>query len=66
MHIINMVKNISKEDPGEFTTMSKISEEYNRLMNSENLVNYKSYIKLLLLDNVDSISFNRSKGVIDK
>ena len=30
-------------------------------MNNENLVNYKSYIKQLLLDNVDSISFNRPK-----
>ena len=30
-------------------------------MNNENLVNYKSYIKQLLLDNIDSISFNRPK-----
>ena len=47
-----MVKNISKKNPEEF--------DY-RLMNNENLVNYKSYIKQLLLDNVDSISFNRPK-----
>ena len=59
--IINMVKNISKENPEEFMTMSEINEEYNRLMNNENLVNYKSYIKQLLPDNVDSISFNRPK-----
>ena len=59
VYIINMVKNISKENPEEFMTMSEINEEYNRLMNNENLVNYKSYIKQLLLDNVDSISFNR-------
>ena len=57
--IINMVKNISKENPEEFMTMSEINEEYNRLMNNENLVNYKLYIKQLLPDNVDSISFNR-------
>ena len=50
--INNMVKNISKKNPEEF--------DY-RLMNNENLVNYKSYIKQLLLDNVDSISFNRPK-----
>ena len=43
--IINMVKNISKENPEEFMTMSEIKEEYNRLTNNENLVNYKSYIK---------------------
>ena len=43
--IINMVKNISKENPEEFMTMSEINEEYNRLTNNENLVNYKSYIK---------------------
>ena len=61
IEIINMVKNISKENPEEFMTMSEINEEYNRLMNNENLVNYKSYIKQLLLDNVDSISFNRPK-----
>ena len=59
--IINMVKNISKENPEEFMTMSEINEEYNRLMNNENLVNYKLYIKQLLPDNVDSISFNRPK-----
>ena len=56
IEIINMVKNILKENPEEFMTMSEINEEYNRLMNNENLVNYKSYIKQLLLDNVDSIS----------
>ena len=43
--IINMVKNISKENPEEFMTMSEINEEYNRLTNNENLVNYKSYTK---------------------
>ena len=43
--IINMGKNISKENPEEFMTMSEINEEYNRLTNNENLVNYKSYIK---------------------
>ena len=59
--IINMVKNISKENPEEFMTMSEINEEYNRLMTNENLVNYKSYINRLLLDNVDSVSFNRPK-----
>ena len=37
--IINMVKNISKENPEEFMTMSEINEEYNRLMNNKNLVN---------------------------
>ena len=59
--IINMVKNISKENPEELMTMNEINGEYNRLINNENLVNYKSYIKQLLLDNVDSISFNRPK-----
>ena len=59
--IINMVKNISKKNPEEFMTMSEINAEYNRLMNNKNLVNCKSYIKQLLLDNVDSISFNRPK-----
>ena len=59
--IINMVKNISKENPEEFMTMSEINEEYNRLINNENLVNYKLYSKQLLLDNVDSISFNSPK-----
>ena len=49
--IINMVKNILKENPEEIMTMSEINEEYNRLMNNENLLNYKSYIKQLLLDN---------------
>ena len=43
--IINMGKNISKENPEKFMTMSEINEEYNRLTNNENLVNYKSYIK---------------------
>ena len=43
--IINVVKNISKENPEEFMTMSEINEEYNRLTNNGNLVNYKSYIK---------------------
>ena len=61
IEIINMVKNISKENPEEFMTMSEINEEYNRLMNNEELVNYKSHIKQLLLDNVDSISFNIPK-----
>ena len=37
--IINMVKNILKENPEEFMTMSEINEEYNRLMNNKNLVN---------------------------
>ena len=59
--INNMLKNISKENPEEFMAMSEINEEYNRLMNNQNLVNYKSYIKQLLLDSVDSISFNRPK-----
>ena len=59
--IINMVKNISKENLEEFMNMREINEEYNRLMNNENLVNYKLYIKQLLPDNVDSISFNRPK-----
>ena len=49
--IINMVKNILKKNPEEIMTMSEINEEYNRLMNNENLLNYKSYIKQLLLDN---------------
>ena len=49
--IINMVKNILKENPEEIMTMSEINEEYNRLMNNKNLLNYKSYIKQLLLDN---------------
>ena len=49
--IINMVKNILKENPEEIMTMSEINEEYNRLMNNENLLNYRSYIKQLLLDN---------------
>ena len=61
IEIINMVKNISKENPKEFMTMTEINEEYNTLMNNEHLVNYKSYIKQLLLDNIDSISFNRPK-----
>ena len=56
--IINMVKNISRENPEEFMAMSEINEEDNSLLNNENLVNYKSYTKQLLLDNVDSISFN--------
>ena len=56
--IINMVKNISREHPEEFMAMSEINEEYNSLLNNENLLNYKSYTKQLLLDNVDSISFN--------
>ena len=49
--IINMVKNILKENLEEIMTMSEINEEYYRLMNNKNLLNYKSYIKQLLLDN---------------
>ena len=35
--LINMIKNISKENPEEFMTMGEINEEYNRLTYNENL-----------------------------
>ena len=54
--IINMVKNISKENPEEFMTMSEINEEHNRLINNENLVNYKLYSKQLLLETMLIVS----------
>ena len=35
--LINLIKNISKENPEEFMTMGEINEEYNRLTYNENL-----------------------------
>lgn len=62
IEIVNAVRFMLEESEGKVLTMNDINDLYNDILKNENRQNYKQYLKGLLQDSVNCITFTKANN----